>query len=240
MNIILFTAPEVQLPLPAQDPRTRHILKVLRRQPGDTFDVGLINGPRGKATLDRVREDGALVLSFSWGVHPAPPAPIHLVVGLPRPQTARDILREATALGVTAMDFVPTERGEPSYASSSLWRSREWEAHLIAGASQAFTTHLPQVRHGLTLAEVACSLRPGDVRIGLDNYEAGQALGQADIPRDARVILAVGSERGWTDRERQLLRENGFQMVHLGERVLRTETACLAAIAIVKAKLGLS
>ena len=106
---------------------------MLRRQPGDTFDAGLINGPRGKATLVHVR-DAALELSFVWGEPPPPLAPIRLIIGLPRPQTARDLLRESAALGVAALDFVSTEKSEPGYARSSLWSSDESARLLIAGA----------------------------------------------------------------------------------------------------------
>ena len=56
-------------------------------------------------------------------------------------------------------------------------------------------------------------------------------------PPDA--VLAFGPERGWSDRDRAMLRANDFALVHLGTRVLRTETAVVAAIALVKARLGL-
>ena len=65
MNIILFSPSEVELPLPRRDARARHILTVLRRQPGDQFDAGLINGPRGKATLVEVGPE-ALQLALAW------------------------------------------------------------------------------------------------------------------------------------------------------------------------------
>ncbi len=238
MNIILFSAAEVELPLPRRDPRARHIQEVLRRRPGETFDAGLINGPRGKATLQAVTAE-ALVLSHQWGAPPPPLAPIRLIVGLPRPQTARDILREGAALGVASMDFVRTERAEPGYAQSSLWLSREWEALLVAGASQAFCTRLPEVRHGLTLAEALTTLPPGCTRIALDNYESPGSLDRLVLPAPAFVGLALGAERGWAAAERTLLLQHGFLFAHLGERVLRTETACIAAVTLLKAKLGL-
>lgn len=240
MNIILFSPQEVQLPLSGKDFRSRHILEVLRRKPGDTFDAGLIDGPRGKATLVAVGSDGALALSFAWGKSPPPLAPIHLLVGLPRPQTARDILREGAALGVAAMDFVRTERGEPSYARSTLWTSREWESLLVAGAAQAFCTRLPVVRHGHTLAEAVATLPSACIRVALDNYESPKPLGQATVAAGAAVVLAIGSERGWSAPERALLLHHGFLFVHLGERVLRTETACIAAVSLLRTKLGLS
>src|SRR5687768_11257964 len=101
MNLILFEPHELAQPLPRSDRRATHLLDVLRRREGDTFDAGVIDGPRGKGTLVRI-DDKALALSFAWGPAPSPAAAIALIVGLPRPQTARDILREATTLGVDA------------------------------------------------------------------------------------------------------------------------------------------
>jgi 16S rRNA (uracil1498-N3)-methyltransferase len=237
VNIILFSPAEVELPLPRRDPRARHILAVLRRGPGGVFDAGLINGPRGQATLRAVTDD-ALVLSYEWGAPPPPLAPLRLIVGLPRPQTARDILREGAALGVAALDFVATERSEPGYARSSLWTSREWENLLLAGAAQAFCTRLPVVQHGRSLAETIADLPAASACIALDNYESPVALTGVDLAGRTAVVLAIGAERGWSAAERALLLQRGFLLAHLGERVLRTETACIAAITLLKARLG--
>lgn len=213
-------------------------MEVLRREPGGRFDVGLINGPRGKATLQALTDQG-LVLSYEWGAPPPPLAPIRLIVGLPRPQTARDILREGAALGVAAMDFVLTEKTDPGYARSSLWASREWENCLVAGAAQAFSTRIPVVQQGRSLAASVADLPAGSACIALDNYESPEALSRLDLTNHPAAVLALGAERGWAPAERDLLRAHGFAFAHLGERVLRTETACIAAITLLKAKLGL-
>ena len=173
MNIILFRSPEVELPLPRRDPRAQHILRVLRRRPGDTFEAGLVDGPRGKGTLVAVEAE-RLLITFSWGESPAPLSPLTLVIGLPRPQTARDILREATALGVAAMHFIRTEKGDPGYARSTLWASGAWADCVINGAAQAFCTRLPDITHGRMLAEVLAALPADSTRLALDNYEAAK------------------------------------------------------------------
>ena len=237
MNIILFDPAEVELPLARRDPRARHLLEVLRRQVGDTFDAGLINGPRGRGTLVAVGEE-ALTLAFVWSEPPPPLCPIQLLVGLPRPQTARDILREATTLGVAALHFVRTDKGEASYASSTLWKSGEWRECVINGAAQAFCTRLPEVTHGRSLADTIAQLPAGAARLALDNYEATAALSQSNLSGCRSGVLALGSERGWSAAERELLRTQGFSFVHLGRRVLRTETACIAAVTLVKAGLN--
>ena len=250
LNLVLFEPSEIAAPLARSDPRALHVLEVLRRREGESFDVGLVNGPRGKATLNALSHD-ILDLSFVWGEPPPPLPPLSLLIGLPRPQTARKILQEATALGVGALHFVTSDRGEPSYADSTLWSSGEWRRHLVAGAAQAFCTRLPEVSFGHKLADVIANLSPGDIRVALDNYESPEPLTAALKPRITAnvapntgavrpVVLALGSERGWTGAERDLLRANGFALAHLGPRILRTETACVAAIAIVKSALGWS
>jgi RsmE family RNA methyltransferase len=236
VNLILFEPAELAVSLPRTDPRAVHLLNVLRRSVGDTFDAGLVNGPRGKGTLAAVGPD-SLTLTFSWGAAAPAPDPIILLVGLPRPQTARDILREATSLGVGELHFFRSEKGEVSYAQSTLWSSGEWRRHLLTGAEQAFDTRLPAVTHGRTLAEVIAALPAGAARVALDNYESPQPL--AVVPLASPAVLAFGSERGWSAAERDLLRAQGFALAHLGQRVLRSETAVIAALAIVRSRLGL-
>ena len=238
VNLILFEPAETTTPLPRNDPRATHILKVLRRRVGDTFDAGLADGPLGKGTLAAIHAD-TLSLTFCWHQTPPPPLdPITLIIGLPRPQTARDLLRDAAALGVAELHFVTTDRGESSYAQSTLWSSGEWRHHLLAGAQQAFDTRLPALTHGRTLAEALAAVPPASSRLALDNYESPTALSQV-AALALPVTLALGPERGWSAAERDQLRASGFSLVHLGTRVLRAETAAIAALAIVRSKLGL-
>lgn len=239
MNLILFEPAELTAPLPRTDPRAEHIQKVLRRQIGDTFDVGLVDGPIGKGTLAAVSAD-ALTLTFTWGPPPPPADPITLLIGLPRPQTARDILRDATTLGVGALHFVATERSDPNYADATLWTSGEWRRHCLAGAAQAFTTRLPLVTSDRSLAAALAALpAAANQRLALDNYEAACPLGECPIMGNTSIVVAIGPERGWGPTDRATLRAHGFTLVHLGTRVLRTETAVIAALTLVRARLGL-
>ncbi len=237
MNLVLFAADELASPLPRADLRARHLLEILRCAPGDEFDAGLINGPRGKGRLAAVRDD-ALELTFQWTVPPTPPDAITLLIGLPRPQTARDILRDATTLGVSAIHFVATEKTEPSYAQSTLWRDGEWRRHALAGASQAFATQIPAITATHSLATALALLSPDATRLALDNYEAPRALAEYGVLRHKPVVLALGPERGWGPRDRAELRAAGFELVHLGSRVLRLETAVVAALTLAKAARG--
>ena len=237
VNLILFESSETNSPRPRHDSRAAHILDVLRRKVGDTIDTGLIDGPRGKATVTAVTAD-SVALSFAWDKQSPPPlAPITVLVGLPRPQTVKKILHAATELGVSALHFVTTEKSEPSYAQSTLWSSGEWRRHLLDAAQQAFDTRLPDVSHGRKLEETLRAQEQHATRIALDNYESPQSLSAVEIT--APVVLAIGPERGWSARDRDQLRAHGFAFAHLGQRVLRSETATIAALAIARSKLGL-
>ncbi len=234
MNLVLFETEELAAPLPLADPRAQHVLKVLRRTPGDTFVAGLVNGSLGEATLQTIGAD-ALTLTFKPKRQPPPLPPVTLIVGLPRPQTARDVLRDATTLGVSAIHFVVTERADPNYATATLWPSGEWRRHILAGAAQACDTRLPKITWTETLAG-AFARFPATVslrRLALDNYEASVPLADA-LRADPcpATVLAFGPERGWGQADREALRAAGFTLCSLGQRVLRLETAVTAALAL--------
>lgn len=239
MNLLLFTRAELASALPAADPRARHLRTVLRRAVGEEFDLGVIDGPRGKGRITALPADGSVAFSAALGAEPPPLPPLHLVLGLPRPQTARKILQECTALGVGALHFVSTGRADPNYAQSTLWTSGEWREHLVEGAQQAFCTRLPAVASGRPLAATLAELPTDALRLALDNYEATAGLADVALPPHApSAVLALGPERGWDQSDRAALRAAGFTLVHLGPRVLRAETATVAAVAILKARLG--
>ncbi len=240
MNLVLFEPAELTAPLPRTDPRAAHILDVLRRSEGDIFDAGAVNGPRGKATLASLTAD-ALTLAFTWDAPLSALPPTTLLIGLPRPQTARDILRDATTLGATCIHFIATERADPNYATSTLWTSGEWRRHCLNGAAQAFDTRIPEVTWTHTLASALASLPASATCIALDNYESPASLRVCHLIRDkpsdstGGLVLAFGPERGFGPADREALRSSGFALNHLGTRVLRVETAVVAALAITRA-----
>ncbi|MHC5111303.1 MAG: RsmE family RNA methyltransferase [Planctomycetota bacterium] len=228
MNLILLEHRSTRATWPADDHRSRHVVDTLGMSAGDEFDVGHCGGEIGKA---RILNDngGALTLAIRWTQSAAPPLPLTLLAGLPRPQTARRMLRECTSLGVREFCFFGSDRGEPSYRQSRLWATEEWKRHLREGAEQAFATHIPPVTHVGNLAQAIASLSDEAVRLALDVYESAAPLIRASVELP-NVVLAVGAERGWSAEERSVLRSHGFQLVHIGQRVLRSETAALAAI----------
>lgn len=235
MNIILFDACEIEHLLPLNDARVRHVTEVIGCTEGDVFDVGLVDGPRGKARIVAVTGRG-MELEFNFAAERPQLYPVEMVIGLPRPPSARRMLKDLTTQGVEKIHFVATDKGERSYLNSRLWTSDEYRRLLREGAEQAFCTRLPTVVLHESLDACMVDLASGK-RLALDNYEADMSL--AALPSDVgRYVLGVGSERGWSTRERSVLRDNEFTLVHLGQRVLKTETASIVGLALVLGKLG--
>jgi RsmE family RNA methyltransferase len=238
MNLMLFDDVIESVRLESADPRAQHLRKVLRAEVGTLVFLGFVNGPRARAKVVTVESDGGFELEVV-GSEPAPaPLPINLLIGLPRPHTAKRILFEAASLGVTGIHFFESERSEPSYAQSSLWQTDEWRDRIRLGTEQAFGTHLPQVAMHADLQSAISALHGADVHVALDNYEASGALGAVLPESGASAVIALGSERGWSPNERDVFRKNGWKLAHMGAHVLRAETACVAAVSATASQLG--
>ena len=242
MNLILFEAPFEQLKLSANDLRTRHILTVLKIELGGIFYIGFVNSERALAKIETIYEDDSILLSIVERMASPPCLPIDLLIGMPRPHTAKRILFEAACLGVRRMHFFQSDHTEPSYMRSRLWQEENYKERLLLGAEQSFTTHLPEVLLHTNLQEalLQINLATGShIAIALDNYDAKHGLGVSLNKRVSdqginkpNIFLALGSERGWSSSERALLANNEWELAHLGDRVLRLEMAVVSAIAI--------
>jgi 16S rRNA (uracil1498-N3)-methyltransferase len=246
LNILVLEEAEVGSPLPRSDRRYFHVKKVLKKKPGDWLDAGIADGALGKA-LVRSLSDEALVLDFEAEREAPPLAPLRLVLGFPRPIQAARILKDLTSLGVSEIRLTGTELGEKSYAQSSIFKDKDFRAPLIEGAEQAGNPRLPRVFTHWNLAACLEAIDAGATagtagsragsRIFLHPYGEPERMG-AGTGIEAPLTLAVGSERGWTETELELLRASNFSARGLGERILKTETAALAATVIALAALG--
>jgi len=238
MNLILFEEEELGNDLDYSDPRAVHIREILHLDIGDDFSAGIIGGPRGRA---RLNSEGASGWKWTFKPLDVPPPlfPLTLILGCPRPPVARRILKDMSSLGLREIRVSSTDLNEKSYLGSKLWREGLWRKALIDGAVQGGSTLIPAVRTGSDLKHILKDL-PGDTeKIAMDNEEGLQAFGKWNPTEEySAAALAIGPERGWSPREREILDSAGFIRLHLGERILRTETACSAASALILSSMG--
>ena len=244
MNICLFDQTEISKPLSFDDKRGEHLLKVLHKKEGEVFTAGIIGGASGSATITKIDESSRRIFfDFTAGGDGKPLNPLKMIVGFPRPIQLRRLLRDVAALGVSELHLTGTELGEKSYMQSDLAQPEKAAELLLEGTVQAGSTHVPEVFIHKSLKEAlgSLSLSKGGQKmqlICLDNVNPKCALGELQFSGDTSVIAAIGSERGWTDRERRLLEEFGFIRCGMGERIMRTETAVTVAGAIILNSMG--
>lgn len=235
MNLVLITAEEAKSGLPPDDARARHLRETVGLAVGGSFHVGIENGLRGIATLTALTPQ--LTFAVTWEKSPQVRLPLTVLVGLPRPQTAKKVLHDLASLGAARLIFFESERGDPGYLTSSLWKDGEWREHVIKGTEQACSTLVPEVTRVATLAEALASLDASAWRVALDPYEATSPIDIAP-PESSAAVLAIGPERGFAATERTALRAAGFTFAHLGDRILRVEAAALVGGALMLGRIG--
>lgn len=242
MNICLFTNDEISKPLPVRDERAQHIIKVLHKKSGDTFTAGIIGGQSGTAVIREITDEG-INFEFSAGGDGKPLSSLEMIIGFPRPIQLKRLLRDIAALGVARVHLTGTDLGEKSYMQSNLVEHGAAYKMLLDGTVQAGSTHVPELCLYKTLDECLKALGGEGILLALDNVNPAARLADAVkqkknvVTKGARVVAAIGSERGWTDRERSLLESKGFIRCGMGERIMRTETAATVAGAIILSEL---
>lgn len=138
-----------------------------------------------------------------------------------------------------------TDLGEKSYRDTKLLSDGGARAALIEGAVQARDTGIPILTAYQSLDawlkerpwEMTLDTFSAPLLIAPDNVRPAGAMANLPIQRRP-VVLAIGPERGWSDRERDLLEGAGFIRLSMGKRALRTETACVAAAVLAMEKIG--
>ncbi|MCQ2586256.1 MAG: 16S rRNA (uracil(1498)-N(3))-methyltransferase [Treponema sp.] len=245
MNIALFTESEINSPLSIKDERGEHIVKVLHKKEGDTFKAGIVGGMVGTATITKI-ENNEIRFSFNPETPGLVPQPLIMIIGFPRPIQLKRLLRDIAALGVKEVHLTGTELGEKSYMQSNLVEHGTAYKMLLDGTVQAGTTSVPELFLHQTLTECIDSVKKSAGEnfqaLALDNINPKCSLVEAfqeDLPEGTITVAAIGSERGWTDRERKMLEDFGFVRCGMGKRIMRTETAATVSASVILAERGL-
>ncbi len=229
-------------------PDAHHLLHVLRMSVGDTFLV----------VDDRARERPATIVSITEGrllaeLGPAaearvePAVALTLYHGLPRGPRYETALRMCTELGVSGFVPVLSARSIVRITGADVERKRErWQRIVEEAAKQCGRTRIPEVSAPLpwpdALAEFRASgmagLMPSAGLAGSDAPPLGDAVQALSEQPPARLALFIGPESGFDLEEEAAARDAGVRLVTMGPRILRTETAAMAAAAVCLDRLG--
>ena len=211
-----------------------HVTRVLRLAAGDPITLFDGSGMDYDAVLRIVARTGVSVeVGTSRRVDRESPLAITLLQGVSRGPRMDLVMQKATELGVRIVQPVLAERSVVRLdAERGQTRRSHWQRIVISSCEQCGRSVVPEIRPARSLDEALACLEPDTVGLTLDpegSGQLGELLGQAN-----RVALAVGPEGGFTGNEIRTLTQAGFRGLRLGPRILRTETAPLAALAILQ------
>jgi 16S rRNA (uracil1498-N3)-methyltransferase len=223
----------VALPAAARD-RLLSVLRLRDGAPVVLFDGQGLDWP---GRLRVARSEAAVELGAPVAVDSESPLELTLVQAIARGEKMDLILQKATELGVSRIAPVVTERTEVRLDTERGARRLEhWRRVVASACEQCGRTRLPVVEAPVELAVCAeAAVRADGRRYALDP-DAVQGFGQIDASRP--ITVAIGPEGGFGERDLAVLRAAGFAGVRLGPRVLRTETAGLAALAVLQSVAG--
>ena len=214
----------------------QHVAKALRLKAGDALVVFDGRGGEYEAAIQRIDRDrvDVKVAGFRDADRESPLA-VGLVQGLPEADKMDWIIQKATELGAGWIQPVICERSVVRLAGErAARREAHWRRVAVAAAEQCGRTRIPEVRP--TLGFQSWIAAPADVPRWMLLPGAPALAAQAGAP--SPLELLVGPEGGLSERELDLAGARGCVPVSLGPRVLRTETAPIAALAAIHALWG--
>jgi len=220
-----------------------HVTRVLRLRVGAQLTVFDGNGGEYDGSIDKAHGGEVTVaIGAHHAIERESPLAVTLAQGVSRGERMDLVVQKATELGVTRLVPVLTERSVVRLtAQQSDRKVNHWRAITIAACEQCGRNRLPALAPPVTLAEF---LRDGAAAGGasagarlLLSPEGTGSLAGLKRPLNAVTVL-IGPEGGLTDEEERAAVGAGFTAVRLGPRVLRTETAAIAALTLLQRELG--
>ena len=233
-------------------PEAFHLVKVMRAQPGQTVSLFDGKGGRYEGVIEAIHEDGSVsgkITSSAAQVQRAA-VPVHLYQGLLKASHWDFVLEKGTELGAGSFTPLLSPRTVVLLREERAKAKQErWERVIMAAAKQCQRGELPQLRQAVEYRDAirACAGRADEVTAlaweGLCGSGARDSLGSvvreaAAAGRVKAVNLFIGPEGGFSDEEVELARATGAIVFGLGPRILRAETAALAALAVAHYELG--
>ncbi|WP_447938749.1 16S rRNA (uracil(1498)-N(3))-methyltransferase [Pseudoxanthomonas mexicana] len=234
----------VDLPLRAgarialPDANANHLARVLRLREGDACVLFNGDGNDYDARIEAISKREVIVeLQGSRAVDTESSLHVTLLQGIARGEKMDLILQKATELGVAAAIPVVAERTEVKLdAERAEKRVAHWRSVIASACEQSGRARLPALAAPTALNDAARGLEGDAVRLTLDPM-GEVSLATVQVATGA-VVVAIGPEGGWSPRDREILSAAGFIGLRLGPRILRTETAGLAAIAALQSRFG--
>ena len=218
-----------------------HLRDSLRVRPGDSLSLNDGCGTRYRVEVTRVTSQVIVSHIIDRLTEPAPKtSPIVLGQSLIKGDKMDWVIQKATELGVARVALIHSTHSviKPSPERLEHQRSR-WERIARDAAQQSEQWTIPTIADPVDLAEICRQYASAPLKGILVERSNGPSLSAIPLPsgRQRPIVLLIGPEGGWAPEEQRLAQEQGFLPLALGPRILRAETAAIAALSILQSRL---
>jgi len=241
MNLILFTKSNRQNDklYCLDDYRADHIINILKSNPGDNLDVGLLNSGFGTGTIEEITNKRVIIRCDSLKPPEKLTPEIDLICALPRPQTLKKVLFISGMMGIRRLFLIRANRVEKSYYHSPLLEEENRSKHLFEGMMQGKNVICPEVeifdRFKKFFEDSFPALFDDEYLKLLPDLDTAIKLKTTYDKNRSKIVIAIGPEGGWVPFETEMMEQYGFTKCKLGNWILRVEHAVMAALAQIEA-----
>ena len=219
--------------------QARYLSKALRSRIGDPLTVFNGEGPEWPATITAISKS-TVVLGLGDSFEPGTESAlkIHLVQGISRGDRMDFVVQKATELGVKRITPVLCEYGVVKLDSARADKRRDhWQKIATSACEQSGRTRLPLIDTPITLKNWFGS-KPASVDAELILAPGAATPLASTATPETKICVLIGPEGGFSDTEYEDAAVSGFKAVTLGPRVLRTESAAIATLAVLQSLWG--
>jgi 16S rRNA (uracil1498-N3)-methyltransferase len=213
-----------------------HLARVLRAAPGQIYDV-VAGGFLHRAEIVSANED-EVTFALHEELESDTALPLHLLLAIFKFDHMEWAIEKATELGVARVTPILARRSDKHLTQAALKRAERWRRIALEASKQSRRTTIPEIADPSPL-KTALEDETAPIRVLLSETEQQTTLAAALTNSPGTdMALAIGPEGGWTHEEMTLFTTHNWQHVTLGPRILRAETAAIAAIAITSSIYG--
>jgi 16S rRNA (uracil1498-N3)-methyltransferase len=216
-----------------------HITRVLRLRAGDGVTVFNGNGAEFSASIEAFRKDSVVVaVKEQRAADRESPVSITLAQGISRGDRMDWIIQKATELAVSRIVPVLTERSVVRLdAKQAQKKVQHWRGIAIAACEQCGRNRVPEIALPSSLFEFVASTSGSDAMRLLLSPAATTSVNGVTAESSGFTVL-IGPEGGLTETEQEAALRSGFKSMRMGPRILRTETAAIAALSLLQHRFG--
>ncbi|MGH7829486.1 MAG: 16S rRNA (uracil(1498)-N(3))-methyltransferase [Candidatus Binatia bacterium] len=213
-----------------------HMRRVFRLRPGDRVTLFDDTGREHEGVI-RSYGAAAAEVKILNSERPARESKLRIILAqaLGKGEKMDLVVEKATELGVqTIVPFLSSHAVPKLDARKSAKRQERWQKIALSAAKQSGRTRIPEILELTDFASLISKSWPCEQKLLFGPGEAGETLRQVrkDVAQLGSVLLVIGPEGGWAPEEIAAAAQRGFRTARLGRRILRTETAALAAVSI--------